>query len=96
MRRAPAWALLLALAVGSVGLNGAAMTAEDPFSNEDYDFFWLRAVTLATPVSEYGKVAETVRRLAEASGYKFRAGSPTGPCRRRCCSGKGGPGSSGA
>lgn len=78
MRWVPVWALLLALGGAGMGLSGAAMTAEDPFSGEDYDFFSLHTLRIATPVGEYDNVAEAVRRLAEANGYKFRVASPTG------------------
>lgn len=80
MGRASAWAAWVALAMvmAGVGPGGVAMTVEDPFSNEDYDFLPSRTLTLSTPMGEYDKVAEAVRRLAEADGYKFRVGSPTG------------------
>lgn len=79
-RRAPAWVLLLAMVMAGVVLNlsGAAMTIEDPFSGEDYDFSPMRTLTLATPVSEYGRIVEAVKGLAGANGYKFRVASPAG------------------
>lgn len=58
-------------------MNEMVAAVEDPFSGE-YIYSPLRTLTLHTTASEYGKVAEAVRRLAEANGYKFRIGSPTG------------------
>lgn len=77
MPRATARAVLFAVAVVGVGMSGTAMAVEDPFSGE-YIYSPLRTLTLATPVSEYGKVVETICGFAEAGGYKIRVGSPTG------------------
>ena len=77
MRRAAARALLLAVATVGMSVSGTSMAIEDPFSGE-YIYSPLRTLTLDTPVSEYGKVVEAMRRFAEAGGYKIRVGSPSG------------------